>query len=115
MDSPSGTRFDPPGAASILSLPNYNGGVDPTGRNALGFRRNRRYQRGSIALRVPTSLTPGAEATVQFTLPDTQLPIRAEVKVCWYNEECQAGLSFLALSPHASSELQGWIACRFEV
>ena len=70
---------------------------------------------GGIALRVPTPLTPGAEATVQFTLPGTQLPIRAEVKVCWYNEACQAGLSFLALSPDASAELQGWIACRFEV
>ena len=70
---------------------------------------------GGVALRIPTPLTPGAVATVQFTLPGTQLPIRAEVKICWYNEECQAGLSFLALPPHASSELQGWIIRRFEV
>jgi DNA-binding NarL/FixJ family response regulator len=69
---------------------------------------------GGIALRIPAPLTPGAEATVQFTLPGSQLPIRAEVKICWYNEQCHAGLSFLALSPHDCSELEGWIARRFE-
>jgi DNA-binding response OmpR family regulator len=33
---------------------------------------------GGIALRIPTPLTPGAQATVQFTLPGTRPPIRAD-------------------------------------
>lgn len=67
-----------------------------------------------LALRIPTPLTPGAEGKLQFILPRTQLTIRAEAKVCWNNEQCQAGLSFLSLSSRDRSELQEWVACRFE-
>jgi len=69
---------------------------------------------GGMALHIPTALTPGTEGKVQFTLPHTQLPIRAEAKVCWYREQGQAGLSFLSLSPRDTSDLQEWLALRFE-
>jgi len=69
---------------------------------------------GGMALRILTPLKRGTEETLLFTLPRTHLPIRAEAKICWYNEQCQAGLSFVSLSPRHSSELQEWIACRFE-
>jgi len=67
-----------------------------------------------MALRILTPLKPGAAGKVQFTLPSAQRPVRAEAKVCWYNQECQAGLSFLALSPRHCSVLQEWVAGKFE-
>jgi len=45
MDATSGTRFDPPRATSILPLPNCNSSGHPTGRNAPGLWRIRKYQR----------------------------------------------------------------------
>jgi len=69
---------------------------------------------GGMALRLLTELTPGGEARVQFTLPHTLAPIRAQAEVCWRSETGQAGLHFLALSSRDSSELQQWVAGEFE-
>jgi ActR/RegA family two-component response regulator len=67
-----------------------------------------------MALRLLTPLTPGAEGKVQFTLPNTPVPIRAEARVCWCNESGQAGLHFESISARDSSELLQWVACKFE-
>ena len=40
-DSPRGTWFDSPGAASILPLPNCNSSIDPTGRRIPDLRQDR--------------------------------------------------------------------------
>jgi ActR/RegA family two-component response regulator len=69
---------------------------------------------GGMALRLLTPLTQGAEGIVQFTLPRTPVPIRAEAKVRWCNESGQAGLHFLSLSARDGSELQKWVASEFE-
>jgi DNA-binding NtrC family response regulator len=50
-----------------------------------------------VAFSGSTSLGPGAEVTVQFTLTNPQLAITAECKVCWTNDGGQSGLSFLSL------------------
>jgi ActR/RegA family two-component response regulator len=68
---------------------------------------------GGMAVRLLTPLTPGVDGIVQFTLPNTRVPIRAEAKVCWCKETGQAGLVFLELSARDSSELQQWVACKF--
>jgi len=67
-----------------------------------------------MALRLLTPLTRGAEGMVQFTLPNTPVPIRAEAKVCWCSDTGQAGLHFESLSPADNSKLQQWVACKFE-
>jgi PilZ domain len=59
-------------------------------------------------------LVPGAEVTMQFTLTNPQLAIKAECKVCWTNDSGQSGLSFLFLASNLSSELQAWLARRLE-
>jgi ActR/RegA family two-component response regulator len=69
---------------------------------------------GGMALRLLSPLTPGVEGKVQFTLPNTPAPIQAEVKVCWCKETGQAGLIFVSLSARDSSELQRWVACKFD-
>jgi ActR/RegA family two-component response regulator len=69
---------------------------------------------GGMAIRALSPLKPGVEAKVQFTLPHLLVPIRAEAKICWCDEKGQAGLHFLALSPRDNSELQEWVACKFE-
>src|SRR5580692_2666395 len=67
-----------------------------------------------VAFSGSTSLGPGAEVTVQFTLTNPQLAITAECKVCWTNDGGQSGLSFLSLPSDLSSELQAWLARRLE-
>jgi ActR/RegA family two-component response regulator len=67
-----------------------------------------------MALRLLTPLKPGVEGKVQFTLPDTPSPIRAEGKICWCDEKGQAGVHFESLSPRDNSELQEWVAGKFE-
>lgn len=67
-----------------------------------------------MALRASIPLAPGSEGTAQFTLPDPPLSITAESKVCWSNEEGDAGLSFLFLPFDMASELQAWLARKLE-
>lgn len=67
-----------------------------------------------MAIRLLTPLKSGVEANVQFTLPDTLVAIRADAMVRWCDEKGQAGLHFESLPARDSSELQQWIACRFE-
>jgi CheY-like chemotaxis protein len=69
---------------------------------------------GGMALRLLTPLTPGAEGIVQFTLPRTPVPIRAQAKIRRCDEKGQAGLQFESLSARDNSELQQWVAGRFE-
>ena len=61
-----------------------------------------------------TSLTPGAEVTMQFTVTDPRLAMTAECKVCWTNDRGQSGLSFQLLSSDLSGEWQAWLARRLE-
>jgi ActR/RegA family two-component response regulator len=69
---------------------------------------------GGMALRLLTPLAPGAEGIVQFTLPLTPVSIRANAKICRCNEKGQAGLQFQSLSARDNSELQQWVAGKFE-
>ena len=69
---------------------------------------------GGMALRLLTPLTPGVEGIVQFTLPCTPVRIRAEAKICRCDERGKAGLHFGSLSARDNSELQRWVAGRFE-
>ena len=67
-----------------------------------------------VALSTSVPLPPGSEGTVQFTLPDPSLRISADAKVCWNNEDGEAGLSFLFLPFDLASELQAWLAQKLE-
>jgi ActR/RegA family two-component response regulator len=61
-----------------------------------------------------SSLTAGAEVTMQFTVTDPRLAMTAECKVCWTNDRGQSGLSFQLLSSDLSGEWQAWLARRLE-
>ena len=63
-----------------------------------------------VAFSGSTTLVPGVEVTIQFTLTNPQLALTAECKVCWTNDRGQSGLSFLFLPSNLSSELQAWLA-----
>jgi len=67
-----------------------------------------------MALKTPVTVAAGSEGTVQFVLPDLPVPITAEAKVCWSNDQGHAGLQFLSLSSEASSKLSAWLAQRLE-
>jgi len=67
-----------------------------------------------VALRLPVPLAVGSEGKVQFTLPDFQSPIAAGSRVCWSNQNGQAGLCFFSLAPEDQSELQHWLSRRLE-
>lgn len=67
-----------------------------------------------VALSTSVPLVPGSEGTVQFTLPDPSLRISADAKICWNNEDGEAGLSFLFLPFDQASELQAWLARKLE-
>ena len=69
---------------------------------------------GGMAIRALTPLKAGVDVIVQFTLPHTLLPIRAEAKICRCDGNGQAGLHFLSLSARDGSELQKWVASEFE-
>jgi len=67
-----------------------------------------------IALSLPVPLAVGVEGRVQFTLPDFQSPIAAGSRVCWSNQNGQAGLCFISVAPNDQSELQNWLSRRLE-
>jgi CheY-like chemotaxis protein len=67
-----------------------------------------------VALSLPVPLAVGSEGKVQFTLPDFQSPIAAGSRVCWSNQNGQAGLCFFSLAPEDQSELQHWLSRRLE-
>ena len=78
------------------------------------FGRTVNISERGMALRSATPLTPGAEVTVQFTLPKPHLAVTAECKVCWSNDKGQSGLSYMFLPSNLSSGLQAWLARRLE-
>jgi ActR/RegA family two-component response regulator len=67
-----------------------------------------------MALSTSTPLTPGSEFKIQFTLPDPQLDLTADCKVCWHNDQGQAGLLFVFMASNLASELQAWLAQKLE-
>ena len=67
-----------------------------------------------MAFIASSSLTAGAEVTMQFTVTDPRLAMTAECKVCWTNDRGQSGLSFQLLSSDLSGEWQAWLARRLE-
>jgi ActR/RegA family two-component response regulator len=69
---------------------------------------------GGMAVHLLTPLKPGVEGTAQFTLPNTPVPIRAQANICWCDEKGHAGLQFQSLSARDNSELQQWVAGKFE-
>jgi ActR/RegA family two-component response regulator len=88
--------------------------IHQEGANGPVYGETSDISEGGMALRMLTPLTPGVEGKVQFTLPNSPVPIRADAKVCWCDEQGQAGLSFQSLSSADSSALQRWIAKEFE-
>ncbi len=78
------------------------------------FGRTINISEKGMALSTSTPLTPGSEFKIQFTLPDPHLDITADCKVCWHNDQGQAGLSFLFLPSNLGSELQAWLARKLE-
>jgi PilZ domain len=87
--------------------------IEPDGAALLSGQTVNVSEQG-IALSLPVPLPVGAEGRVQFTLPDFQAPIAAGSRVCWSNQNGQAGLCFFSLSPEDQSELQHWLSRRLE-
>jgi hypothetical protein len=69
---------------------------------------------GGLAVSNSPPLEPGSKATVEFTLSDPPLLIRANARVCWSNDKGEAGLSFVHLPFDMTSALQQWLAVKLE-
>lgn len=69
---------------------------------------------GGLALRSSTILASSLEATIEFTLTDPKLHIKAYSRVCWHNEKGEAGLSFILMPLEMASGLQQWLALKLE-
>ena len=78
------------------------------------FGRTRNISESGVALSTSIQLEPGSEGTLQFTLPDGNLEIRADCRVRWSNANGDMGLSFLFLPFSLASELQAWLAQKLE-
>ncbi|MGA8154092.1 MAG: PilZ domain-containing protein [Terriglobales bacterium] len=87
--------------------------IQPHGASQLSGETVNVSEQG-IALSLPVPLAVGVEGRVQFTLPDFSSPIAAGSRVCWSNQNGQAGLCFFSLAPGDQSELQHWLARRLE-
>lgn len=78
------------------------------------YARTINVSEGGLALTTPTLLPIGSEATVEFTLLDPTLRIKAEGKVCWTNGQGATGLSFGFLPFDLASALQQWLSLKLE-
>ncbi len=87
--------------------------IEPEGASRLSGETVNVSEHG-IALSLPVPLAVGVEGRVQFTLPDLQFPIAAGSRVCWSNQNGQAGLCFVSVAASDQSELQHWLARRLE-
>jgi len=87
--------------------------IEPAGASQLSGKTVNVSEHG-IALSLPVPLAVGVEGKVQFTLPDLESPIAAGSRVCWSNQNGQAGLCFVSVAPSDQSELQNWLSRRLE-
>jgi CheY-like chemotaxis protein len=87
--------------------------IQPEGASLLSGETVNVSEHG-IALSLPVPLAVGVEGRVQFTLPDFPSPIAAGSRVCWSNQNGQAGLCFFSLAADDQSELQHWLSRRLE-
>jgi PilZ domain len=79
------------------------------------FGRTVNISENGMAFRtITTPLTPGSELTAQFNLSEPSLLVTADCRVCWSDDEGQAGLSFLFLPGTVSSDLQLWLSRKLE-
>jgi ActR/RegA family two-component response regulator len=78
------------------------------------FGRTINISERGMALSTSTPLMPGSELNIQCTLPNPHLDLTADCKVCWHNDQGQAGLLFLFMPSNLSSELQAWLARKLE-
>ena len=78
------------------------------------FGKTVNISESGMAFSTSTPLTPGAEVSVQVTLPDPRLIITADCRVRWNNDKGEVGVSFLFLPFSLSSELQAWLARKLE-
>ncbi|HMJ20671.1 MAG TPA: PilZ domain-containing protein [Terriglobales bacterium] len=69
---------------------------------------------GGTAIAGSSSLTPGEQVTVLFTLPGQPDPFTVKSEVCWYDEKGQAGLRSLLISPEQKAALQEWLGAKLE-
>jgi len=78
------------------------------------FGRTVNVSENGMALRCSAALLRGSEGTIQFTLPDPELQITAEAKVCWHDEYGNSGLQFLFMPADLTSHLQSWLGRKLE-
>jgi len=69
---------------------------------------------GGMAIHTSDRLEPGLEASIEFTLHDPRVRIKGETRVCWQNENGDAGLCFVAMSFDLVSALSQWLALKLE-
>jgi hypothetical protein len=69
---------------------------------------------GGMAITTQVTLPRGLEGIVRFKLPGRDLQFSAESRICWYNEQGQAGVQFLVLAADQKEQLQDWLSHRLE-
>lgn len=78
------------------------------------YARTINVSEGGIAVCTSTPLPVGTETTVEFTLSDPKLRIKAKGKVCWRNDDGVTGLAFVFIPSEMASGLRQWLALKLE-
>jgi CheY-like chemotaxis protein len=68
---------------------------------------------GGMAVSTCVPLIAGEDVQVQFTLPDHEVALLSESKICWWKTG-RLGIRFVSLSQEHKSELQGWLSQKLE-
>ena len=67
-----------------------------------------------IALMLHQAIPKGANPRLQFTLPESKMPLEIEAEVAWADLKGHAGLRFLKLPPSTQELLEKWLGERME-
>jgi len=77
------------------------------------YARTINVSEGGIAVRTSMPLALDTQVTVEFTLLDPRLRIKAKSKVCWHTEN-GTGLAFVFIRSDMAAALQQWLALKLE-
>ncbi len=69
---------------------------------------------GGIALMFKEALPRGVTPRLQFTLPETDLPLELETELAWADLKGRAGFRFLSVPQSSVEQLERWLNRRME-
>jgi CheY-like chemotaxis protein len=67
-----------------------------------------------LALMLHQAIPKGANPRLQFTLPESKMPLEIEAEVAWADLKGHAGLRFIKVPPSTQELLEKWVGERME-